>query len=179
MEKITKKSIVSTKNGDKGYSRNYSNEKIIKSDILFETLGTIDELSSNLGLTYHHAGRIDEIKVIQSVLQDINSVIATNPKSDNYQKLNLINSENVLQLEEIEQDLLDKHPIEPKFVLPGSDTSLIGAYFDVSRSVARRAERCVIRFEEQHKRSDLEYIKQYINRLSDLLFIYARSLEKK
>ncbi|PAT01992.1 ATP:cob(I)alamin adenosyltransferase [Candidatus Izimaplasma bacterium ZiA1] len=179
MKKITKQAIVSTKNGDKGYSRNYSNEKIIKSDILFETLGTIDELSSNLGLTYHQAGMLKEIKLIQAVLQDVNSVIATNPNSDNYLKLNLVNSEDVKQLENIEQDLLDKYPIEPRFVLPGSDTSLVGAYFDICRSIARRAERCVVRFEEQYNRSDLEYIKRYLNRLSDLLFIYARSLEKK
>ena len=179
MKNITKQSVVSTKNGDKGFSRNYSNEKIIKSDILFETLGTIDELSSTLGLTYHYSGGMNEIKVIQRVLQDINSIIATNPKSDNYQKIRHISIKDVEVLEKIEQELLDDYPIEPRFVLPGSDTSISGAYFDLSRSVTRRAERCIIRFEQKYNRVDLKYVKQYLNRLSDLLFIYARTLENK
>ncbi len=41
--------------------------------------------------------------------------------------------------------LLEKSNIEPKFILPGSDTSKVRAYYDFARSIARRAERSLIK----------------------------------
>jgi len=67
--------------------------------------------------------------------------------------------------------LLEKSNIEPKFVLPGSDTSKVGAFYDFARSITRRAERSLVKFVEVHKRNDLDYCIKYLNRLSDLLFI--------
>ena len=63
---------------------NYSNKKLMKTNLLFHVLGDMDELSSSLGLAYHHSTMKDEIRIIQTVLQKINSVIAT----DDYSKLN-------------------------------------------------------------------------------------------
>lgn len=179
MKKIEHYKTISTSNGDKGTSKNYSNESYSKSSILFQTLGNIDELSSMLGLTYHYTSYQSEIREIQLVLQHINSLVATNVASPNYQKLIQIKEEDVASIECHEQALLAKSNIEPLFVLPGSDTSLEGAYFDMCRSITRRAERSLVLFVEEMNRTDLTLCLRYLNRLSDLFFIYARSEASK
>lgn len=175
MKKIDSYKVISTAKGDKGTSKNYSNEEFSKSNILFDTLGTIDELSSILGVTYHYSAHKSEIRKIQATLQHINSLIATNISSPHYAKLTQISTKDISELETYEQSLLAQSNIEPVFVLPGSDTTLEGAYFDLSRSIARRAERSLVLFVETMEREDLSLCLSYINRLSDLLFIYARS----
>ena len=174
---ITKTSQISTKNGDQGSSNNFVNESFSKDHILFEVLGTSDELSSFLGLTYHF--HQDEfIKVIQKTLQDINSLIATNPNHILYTKLRKIQEEEIMLLETKMGDMLVAHPLEPKFALPGSDTSLAGAYLDVSRAIARKAERILVHFIKTDHREDLSICLKYMNRLSDYLFVYARFLSE-
>ena len=166
---------ISTKNGDKGESKNYNNISFKKSDIIFEVLGTIDELSSYLGLIYHHT-KYENIIIIQKNLQKINSIIATYPDSDKYKLLEQIKDKDVLWLEEEMQKLLNIKPLDSHFFLPGSEKSLNGAYFDYSRTLARRAERRINEFVLLHKRADLGHINQYINRLSDYLYIVSCSV---
>ena len=163
---------ISTKKGDKGQSRNYNNESYDKDDILFETLGTLDELNSYLGLTYHFS-ELNFIKIIQSNLQYISSIIASNPNSDLYLKLRKLDITDVTLIEDKIQILLDHKPLENHFFLPGSEKSKKGAYYDVCRAIARRAERRVVEFSKVKNRSDLDIVKQYMNRLSDLLFLLS------
>lgn len=169
---------ISTKTGDKGTSKNYSNEAFSKSDLLFETLGTIDELSSTLGLTFHHT-HYEKIKNIQATLQAINALVATNqnrhPKR--YSALRQINQKDIEFIENEEAAFLENKPIDPRFYLPGSETSLKGAYFDIARAITRRAERTLIRYLDTTKRDDLTYVQKYLNRLSDLFFILARNFD--
>lgn len=173
--KIDDFTFISTKKGDGGTSRNYSNDTVLKTDILFDTLGTIDELSSMLGVTYHSSAYQEEIKQVQLDLQHIMSLIATRADDSRYHKLTHITPEDIERLEGWEQQILKDCHIEPRFVLPGSESSLEGAYLDVCRSLTRRCERTVLKYIEQHDRLDLDKVKQYLNRLSDLLFIMARS----
>ncbi len=166
---------ISTKRGDAGTSKNYTNESFPKDDVLFESLGTNDELSSYLGLTYHQL-QIPMIKTIQAHLQNINSLIATNPNShpERYNALKSITQTDVEALEADGQRMLTLTPIEPRFFLPGSETSEGGAYLDLSRTVCRRAERRLVAFIAVRERDDLALCRQYLNRLSDWLFIAAR-----
>lgn len=167
---------VSSKTGDKGSSKDYSSRSYKKNNIVFETLGTIDELSSNLGLAYHYV-KLEDILIIQKTLQNINSLIATDPKSDHYNKLTIIDHNSVEWLENKMQDMLIQKPIEPRFTLPGSEKSLNGAYIDVARTISRRAERRLTEFVELHQRSDLELVQSYINRLSDYLYVLSCYLD--
>lgn len=176
MKKIDNYKVISTTSGDKGLSRNYSNVKLSKSDSLFEVLGNIDELSSSLGIIYHETEDKDVIRLIQTKLQHINSLIATSVDSPRREGLIKITNDDILVIEELEQRILNETVIEPLFVLPGSDTSKLGALYDLSRAITRRAERSLVMFTEVNGRSDLSYCLKYLNRLSDLLFIYARSL---
>jgi len=176
--KIDKYTIISTKNGDKGTSRNYSNDILSKTDLLFEALGSIDELSSMLGLSYHYTSYQKEIKSIQLDLQHINSIIATRMDDKNRAKLVLVTQDDINRLEQIEQHVLEDCSIEPRFVLPGSDSTKEGAYLDLARAISRRVERTVLAYKELHKRIDLDDVCTYLNRLSDVLFILARSKDQ-
>lgn len=170
--KIEKYTQISTKKGDKGSSKNYSNEEFLKDDIVFDLVGTIDELSSLLGVTYHYSTFKEEIKAIQRVLQTINSLVATTDEKRRTQLVQ-VNVEDVAHLEKLEQELLKGLSIERIFVLPGSETSKDKAYLHLSRAVTRRAERVLVRFIKSNERSDLYDALSYVNRLSDLLFIMA------
>jgi len=178
MKKIIDVNHISTKKGDSGKSRNYSNELLDKTDILFDALGNIDELSSILGLTYHYTIYKDEIQYVQFKLQNISSLIATNQNSKNYVKIEKINQEDVSYLEELEDSILQTCDIEAKFVLPGSESTREGAYLDMARSITRRTERSMYKYQSSYNRDDLQEAFMFINRLSDLLFIMARSRDK-
>ena len=71
-----------TKTGDGGKSSLFTGERRPKSDLIFEALGTIDELSSHLGLVIASVGNadyayLDQLQRIQCILQDIGSLVAT------------------------------------------------------------------------------------------------------
>ena len=173
MSSIKDMKQISTQKGDTGYTRNYSNKKLIKTNLLFHVLGDMDELSSSLGLAYHHSTMKDEIRIIQTVLQKINSVIAT----DDYSKLNeefFVKESDLAWLETQSQSILNYTVIEPVFILPGSDTSLEGAYFDMARSITRRVERSLVSLHEDTNKEELLLSMKYLNRLSDYLFVVAR-----
>jgi cob(I)alamin adenosyltransferase len=169
--------MISTKKGDKGTSRNYSNDTLPKTDVLFETLGSIDELSSSLGVAYHYSRYQESIQSIQLKLQHIMSIIATNPDDPRRGRLVQITTEDIDALEQLEQSILEEFPLEPRFVLQGSDSSKEGAYLDMARAISRRVERQVLRFNEQYKRDDLDVVQAYLNRISDVLYIMARSTD--
>lgn len=179
MKSITNYNVISTKKGDKGTSKNYSNETFSKTDILFDTLGTFDELTSFLGLAYHYAPYKDQIKMIQRDLQDINSIIATNPIDQAKRKIKLFDQSDVDRLERIEEVILKDASIPPRFILPGSDSTKPGAYLGVCRAIARKAERMLNRFYIVKERKVDAFVLAYVNRLSDLLFIMARSMDEK
>lgn len=177
MKTIDNINVISTKKGDHGTSKNFSNESLPKTDILFDVVGTIDELTSFLGVTYHYVEEKDLIKKIQSTLQRIMSVVATNPDSKQYDTLNHIKEKDILYIEYYEELFLKDASIKPVFVLPGSDSTKGSSYLDYSRSVTRRCERVMLKFVVEHDRDDLVLCNKYLNRLSDLLYILARTYD--
>ncbi|MFA5007485.1 MAG: ATP:cob(I)alamin adenosyltransferase [Candidatus Izemoplasmatales bacterium] len=168
---------ITTRRGDTGVSSNYSNESLPKDSLLFEVLGDLDELSSALGLAWHKAP-CETVKTVQTVLQAIGSIVATNPETDpeRYRSLRTVGEEYVRMLEEEGSKRLQAHPLQAKFYLPGSEATEAGAYYDVARAVARRAERTVVRFIRDAGRNDVYPSLKYLNRLSDYLFVLARTV---
>ena len=144
----------------------------MKDDVVFEVVGTMDELSSLLGVSYHYSSFKEEIKTIQRVLQTINSIVATTDKN-RLDQIDAVTDSDIQYLEKLEQELLSNMSIERIFVLPGSETSKDKAYLHLSRAVTRRAERTIVRYIKNTERTDLYGALAYINRLSDLLFIMA------
>ncbi len=166
---------ISTKTGDKGYSSDYSGARYRKEDLLFESLGTNDELSSQLGICYH-ATHYENIKQIQKHLERINSMIATDPGHSNYRRIRVLEETEIEWLENLAAEMLAKSGFERGFTLPGSETTPAGAQVDFARAIARRAERCFFRYLRATERKDLELCGKYLNRLSDFLFVMAKTI---
>lgn len=163
-----------TKTGDKGQTSLIGGTRIPKFDIRIEAYGTVDELNSYIGLIRDQA--IDtharEILIeVQDRLFTIGSLLAADPVK-NKMTLPQIAESDIKLLEE-EMDSMDKDLPEMKsFVLPGGHTTV--SFCHIARCVCRRAERCVLKLNEQEPLNELIY--KYLNRLSDYLFVLSRKL---
>ncbi len=165
---------VYTKTGDKGQTSLIGGTRIPKFDIRIEAYGTVDELNSYVGLIRDQA--IDEhareiLIEVQDRLFTIGSLLAADPVKN---KMTLPQvSESDIKLLEEEMDSMDKTLPEMKsFVLPGGHTTV--SFCHIARCVCRRAERCVLKLNEQEPLNELIY--KYLNRLSDYLFVLSRKL---
>lgn len=171
---------VYTRRGDSGETSLAGGQRRAKDDLRIEAYGTIDELNSFIGLARESAielaGRapaLTELAVIlrrvQHELFNAGSVLATLPE-DLHPKQPRITEEEGTQLEQ-EIDRMNEH-LEPlrSFVLPGG--SRLNAELHVCRTVCRRAERICVSLAS---REDVDpHIVQYLNRLSDALFVWSR-----
>ncbi len=163
-----------TKTGDKGLTGLIGGTRIPKFDIRIEAYGTVDELNSNIGLIRDQA--IDDnsravLIEIQDRLFTIGSLLAADPEK-NKMVLPQI-SESDIELLEKQIDAMNEHLPEMKsFVLPGGHTTV--SFCHIARCVCRRAERSVLRLNEEHFVNELIY--KYLNRLSDYLFVLSRKL---
>lgn len=169
-----------TKTGDSGRSSLFTGERRPKSDAFFEALGTIDELTSNIGLAMAHANPKfpynDQLQRIQCILQDIGSLVATPHSSARkaHRDKIMFSSRHTNELEEWIDDYTKELPPLENFILPGG--SATSSNLHVARAVCRRAERKVLPLVDQEE-VDPEALK-YLNRLSDFLFTLARYAAK-
>lgn len=156
-----------TKNGDTGKTSLMNGISVSKSDDRIELLGTIDELNSYIGLAkvISDSPLSERLSRIQKELMQLMAGIA-DPRNLDYR----FSKEEVLALEEEIDRLEAAFPRAKEFVLYGGCEQ--SARLDVARSVARRAER---RFRKvaQNYGADSKAM-QYMNRLSDYLYIAAR-----
>ncbi len=159
-----------TKTGDTGKSSILSGKRIPKDHPIFEVLGTLDELGSALGIvaTKTQKPQTKQILQIQDTLLTIGALVAGS------QKVKLTPKH--LKFLETKIDYYQKHTIEDwykNFLLPGGIEA--AAHTDLSRSICRRLERSLISLESSpdffdFRISNFEFLKAYVNRLSDFLF---------
>lgn len=163
-------SKIYTRTGDDGTTGLGDGSRIKKTHPRVEAMGDIDELNSLIGmLTTHDVPQpIDECLIgVQHTLFDIGGELAV-------PGYNMVEADRVQQLE----DLLDElnAELEPlkEFILPGGTPA--AAVCHLARSVCRRAER------QLHRLADTDDVNstaiKFVNRLSDLLFVMARSLNR-
>jgi cob(I)alamin adenosyltransferase len=171
---------VTTRGGDRGETSLYNGERRRKDDLLFETMGDIDELSSQLGVvkaSCENRGLAGVISEIQRKLIALGAQVAT-PKNDPlFAEIAKITEEDVVAIEKVESDYLKKTEIGTAFVLPGD--TLLSAQLDVARTVCRRAERRLVGCIRDRAMIQLASGQHYLNRLSDLLFVLARHVVRK
>lgn len=163
-----------TKTGDKGKTSLYDGTRVEKDSIRVEAYGTIDELSSMIGLAsrFINEEQINDILLkIQKRLFFVAGELATVAEGKYIYK---INEEDIKSLEKIIDDYLPKIQEIDAFIVPG--TSDGSAALHVSRTICRRAERRIISLNKQANVS--ESLIKFVNRLSDALYILARYLEK-
>lgn len=157
-----------TRTGDSGMTTLIKQKNISKSDDRIQLLGTIDELTSNLGLVKAEetsASHVEMIERIQANLIQIMSGIA-----DPFNKDYKLNKDEVADLETEINRLESMFEREKKFILPGSCRR--SAQIDVARTVARRAERWLTAVDKKYGGDQV--VKQYMNRLADYLYVLAR-----
>lgn len=168
-----KKSIIYTCTGDTGSTSLVGGQRVKKNDIRIEAYGTIDELSSHLGLLTAYDLKLNQNEVIafvQNKLFNIGAYLAT--ESDESQPATLwgLNDQDIQKLEEAIDVIDNALPRLKNFVLPGG--SLLSSMAQVARAVCRRGERRIIDLAEVAP-VDAKVMK-FINRLSDYLFVLAR-----
>ena len=168
-----------TKTGDKGTTSLFGGKRVAKHNIRIDSYGTVDELNANIGLVRDQQLDADSetsLIQIQNTLFTVGAMLASEPnKASNASKIPKIKDEDVKFLEnEIDRMNIDL-PEMTHFLLPGGHVSV--SHCHVARTVCRRAERlCTALF-------DLEpfddKVLQYLNRLSDYLFVLSRSIAQQ
>lgn len=165
---------VYTRRGDQGMTDLVGGVRISKSDVRLEAYGTIDELSSHLGLLISLLPPDDDERPvllrIQNNLFNIGTHLATDQsQTPLYASARLPEGETVFLEQRIDQAIAQL-PEAQGFVLPGGCTA--AAQCHVCRTVCRRAERCIDALAE--KATVGPEIIEYVNRLSDYLFVLAK-----
>ncbi|MBA2395206.1 MAG: cob(I)yrinic acid a,c-diamide adenosyltransferase [Ktedonobacteraceae bacterium] len=169
---------VTTGTGDTGYTGLLGEQRVPKYDARPDTFGTVDEATSALGLARAMAQDQHVKAIIYQVQQELYLLMGelATPE-ENYAKMGLfITSDHVKRLELVEEDLKREVEIPNKFIIPGD--TLDGAALDLARTMIRRAERMAVKLLHEGVIHNNEVVR-YLNRLSDLIFILARSLEVK
>jgi cob(I)alamin adenosyltransferase len=167
---------ISTTRGDGGQTGLAGGVRVSKSSVRVEAYGTIDELNSALGFARSICDDREIVELARSVQQDlfkIGSALATPPQSPK--------PEVPIEASMVERLTIEVHRIEAmEGVL--SDWSISGeqtaaAAFDMARTICRRAERAIVRLAESGEAVQ-PGILAYVNRLSDLLWLFGRKLER-
>jgi cob(I)alamin adenosyltransferase len=175
-----KKSSIYTRTGDKGQTSLYNGQRRTKADIIFEAVGTVDELTVAIGKCYLHIDDwIIDIKemliAIQGRLMDIGSSLATpRDTTSSASKLKRVQfPSTALEILEKEIDRLDsKLPTLKNFILPSG--CALACELHTCRIICRRTERLVVAIYNENPDSIEEPIMSYLNRLSDYFFVAAR-----
>jgi len=195
---LTSKNVPYTRNGDKGTSQLFTGERRKKDDILFEALGTVDELCSVVGVVYAelraaekrtsadnatsstnksmYGDLPEQLLEVMSRLFDVGSHVAKpepNIKDiDKSEKGNKgFSSDHTAVLEEWIDAMTEELPELTSFILPTG--SIASSNLHVARTVCRRAERRMVPLVQEEETCDPDAL-AYVNRLSDYLFTAAR-----
>lgn len=164
-----------TKTGDSGYTSLFGNKRLAKCDLQIEAYGSVDELSSFIGLVHS----IIKNKKHQILLIEIQKNLYKTMSVLALAKIDLSPLEKeVKKIEQIIDRVDSRLPRLNRFILPNGVT--IASWFHILRTVCRRTERNVIRFFLSNKKTNRQntIILQYLNRLSDFFFIFARHYNK-
>jgi len=158
-----------TKSGDRLKTSTYNDERVFKNDMIIEINGTIDELQSHMMVAYNFTEDKDIQETILFIVKQLfsyNYGISSNQET--------ITKDDVNNLEK----LIDKYQGNilnlGAFVYPGMTKA--ASFIHVSRTICRRAERSIISFYQDNTVDETKL--EYINRLSDLLYIMALNVDK-
>ena len=156
-----------TRTGDAGTTGLYGGKRISKADCQIETYGSIDELTSYIGLVVVKLKNNEESDLLIGIQKDLYKIMGflSGAKTD------LSSLENQVIFFEKTIDRIEKNlPKLNKFIIPRGDISAIFSH--IARSICRRAEREITALSKKEKIEPS--ILKYINRLSDFFFTLAR-----
>ena len=165
---------ISTTTGDRGQTGLAGGIRVSKADLRVEAYGSIDELNTVLGFARSICQNREIAawtETIQRTLFRLGGALASPPEN---RTPPVISTEDVEMLTELVHKIEGTEGILSDWSLPGAHTE--SAAYEVARTVCRRAERNVVRFMENGGVVKAEII-AYLNRLSDLIWIFGRLIE--
>lgn len=164
-----------TRRGDDGTTGRFgTKERISKASLFAEAIGTVDEVNSYIGLIKSHMYKsgfdLNGVKlgdIAEKIQQNLFIAQAELAGAEMH-----LTDKEVKECEDVIAQIKEKLPPITSFFVPG-ETEL-GALCDVARAISRRAERqCVRAIEERHLVLN-EHTRQYLNRLSSILYALSR-----
>ena len=167
---------VYTKKGDKGTTQLLGGSMVDKDHAKLECYGTIDELNSFIGNVYDqelNSFHKEILLKIQNQLFNLGSIISFDGEKNKI-KLPNIKIENIKMLEKAIDKMEENLPKLKSFILPSGHPTASKCH--IARTVCRRAERNLVTLSKTTK-IDMLHL-QYLNRLSDYLFILSRAILK-
>ncbi|MDY6942106.1 MAG: cob(I)yrinic acid a,c-diamide adenosyltransferase [Pseudomonadota bacterium] len=164
-------SKIYTRTGDAGTTGLGDGSRVSKDSLRVEAFGTVDELNSTIGVVVAHGIEGDlrhRLEAVQHDLFDIGGELCIPGRTS-------IRDAKVSQLETwLDEMNADLKPLK-EFILPGGSPAAAACH--LARTVARRAERTVLSLSREESVNPVTL--KYINRLSDLLFVAARALNRQ
>jgi cob(I)alamin adenosyltransferase len=174
MPRITR---VYTRRGDDGTTSLGSGKRLKKHALRIEAYGTVDELNSQIGVAIASGlepALVRELSKIQNDLFHLGSDLCVGEDEKGDHPVPQVGQGHIEALEEILDRLTaELGPLE-NFILPGGSSG--AAQLHVARTVCRRAERVLVALAEKERVG--AFTIQYLNRLSDTLFVMARQANR-
>jgi len=164
-----------TKTGDDGKTSLFDNSRVWKSHERIVSYGAIDELNSAVGIAI--SMDLDhQLKEILLRIQNELFIVGSDLANPNMSDTKIRTTENMILSLENDIDTFDSELSElTNFILPGG--TLMSSILHLSRTIARRAETHVTALSQKEEINKIVIV--YLNRLSDLLFVLARVLNKR
>lgn len=162
---------ICTKTGDKGMTSLYTGQRVAKNSLRVKAYGTVDEVTSALGLARAFSEK-EEIKTLLLQLEQTNLKLMADLASitDKY----YITQDVIDDIETKITEFEGKLPPINAFIMPGNTKA--GAFLDLVRTTVRRAEREILSLAAEEEINS--NVKIYLNRLSDLAFLLMRTEEE-
>ena len=163
-------SQIATRTGDNGTTGLGDNTRVSKNSLRVHAMGDVDELNSHIGVLLCE----DMPQGVRTLLVEVQHQLFNLGGELSIPGYELLKPEAVLALDEALAEHNEHLPRLQEFILPAGTRAAAQAH--ICRTVARRAERAVVALEGQEALKDTP--RQYLNRLSDLMFVLSRVLNR-
>ena len=164
-----------TKTGDDGTTGTQDGKRISKADLRIAAYGSVDEINAFLGIIQCNDLDEDIFNLFDKIQNDLFILGADLSNPDLSKKENRVNDDMIFFIEK-KIDAFEKSlPVLTNFILPGGNC--IASKIHYCRAITRRSEREVVSLGQSEK-INKNCIK-YLNRLSDLLFVMGRTINKR
>ena len=168
--------VIYTKTGDKGTTSIYGGKRVSKDDLIIETTGSIDELSTFIGFVVNNLSNKREIEFLINIQRNLYLIMAyLSGAKIEFSSLSL----ETKRFEQFIDDYTSRLPKLNRFVLHSG--SKVSSLFHILRVETRKCERRVVSYIKRGNKLNAKNEKLiliYINRMSDLFFTFARKYSK-